>query len=82
MSNWLKAVSVSVFGLLVATALAVGAQSAFAESVTAVCPDNGSGLLGSCINTPDCQAKCDAVHGDGNSTGICSGTPGCCRCLF
>ena len=81
MSKWLKAVSVSVFGLLVGAALLIGAQSAFAQSAAVSCPDNGSSFLGSCIDTPDCQNKCFNVHGPG-VTGICSGTPGCCRCLF
>lgn len=82
MSKSMKAVSVWVFGLLVAATLAVGAQTAFAQPVSADCPDNGSSFLGSCIDTPHCQDKCDDVHGEGQSTGICSGTPGCCRCLF
>lgn len=82
MSKWLKAVSVSVFGLLVAAALAVGARTAFARSVSAACLDNGTSFLGSCADTAECQAKCDVVHGIGNSIGRCSGTPGCCRCLF
>ena len=82
MSKWLKALSVSAFGLLVVLALAVGAQTAFAQPVTATCPDNGSSFLGSCINEVHCQTKCDDVHGVGNSDGECSGTPGCCRCYF
>ncbi len=82
MSKWLKALSISAFGLLVAVALAVGAQSAFARSVTMDCPNDGNGRLGSCANQAECQAKCDAVHGVGNSTARCSGTPGCCTCLF
>lgn len=82
MSKWLKAVSVSVFGLLVGAALLIGAQSAFAQSAAVSCPDNGSSFLGSCINEAHCQTKCDDVHGVGNSDGECSGTPGCCRCYF
>jgi hypothetical protein len=82
MSKWLKAVSVSAFGLLVAGALTVGAQSAFARPVTMDCPNDGVAFLGSCADNAECQAKCDAVHGMGNSIGRCSGTPGCCRCLY
>jgi hypothetical protein len=82
MSKWLKAVSVSLFGFLVGAALLVGTKSAFAQSAAMDCPNNGSSLLGSCLDTPDCQQKCDQVHGAGQSTGICSGAPGCCRCLF
>jgi hypothetical protein len=82
MSKWLKAVSVWLFGILVAAALAVGTRSAFAQSVTLTCPDDGNGRLGSCANQAECKDKCDAVHGVGNSIAHCSGTPGCCTCLF
>jgi hypothetical protein len=82
MSKSLKAAWVSLLGLFVGAALFIGTQSAFAKSVALDCVNNGSSLLGSCLDTPDCQQKCDQVHGAGQSTGICSGTPGCCRCLF
>lgn len=82
MSKWLKVVSASAFGLMVGAALLIGAQSAFAQSAAMDCPNNGTSFLGACLDTPDCQEKCDAVHGVGNSEGICSDEPGCCRCLF
>lgn len=84
MSQWLKAVWLSGFGVLVALALAVGTQTAFARTVTATCPDDGNTRLGSCASQEECQAKCDAVHQPpGSSQGVCSGTPnGCCHCLI
>lgn len=82
MAKLLVTVPIWLVGFLVAGALAIGAQAAFARPVAMVCPNNGSTLLGSCVDTPDCQHKCDLVWGAGNSTGICSGTPGCCRCLI
>lgn len=84
MSKWLKGVSMWVFGLLVAAALAVGTRSAFAQPVTMTCPDDGYTRLGSCASQGECQAKCDAVHQPpGSSQGVCSGAPnGCCHCLI
>ncbi len=84
MSKWLKAVSISAFGLLVAVALTIGTQSAFARQVTMDCPNDGWVRLGSCTSQSECQAKCDAVHlPAGSSQGVCSGAPnGCCHCLF
>jgi hypothetical protein len=84
MSNVLKAVSVPLFGVLVAVALAVGTQTAFARSVTMDCPNDGNTRLGSCTSQAECQAKCDAVHQPpGSSQGVCSGAPnGCCHCLI
>ena len=80
MSKWLKGVSVWVFGLLVAAALAFGARTAFAEPVTADCPYDGWVYLGSCIDTPDCREKCQAVHGQ-EAVGTCNSN-NCCRCYF
>ena len=82
MSKWLKAVSLSAFGFLVAVALAVGAQSAFARSVTMDCPNDGWVHLGSCSSTSQCDAACKAIHGP-DAVGHCPGAPnGCCTCLF
>lgn len=81
MSKWLKGVSAWAFGLLVVAALAVGAQSAFAQPVMMTCPNDGWVYLGSCVDQPDCQRKCDDVHGVGQSQGVCN-PDGCCRCLF
>jgi len=80
MSKWLRVVSVSLFGLLVAAVLAVGAHTALAQPATADCQDDGWIWLGSCVSTAHCQEKCDNVHGIGNSVGSCTG--GCCRCYF
>jgi hypothetical protein len=83
MSKWLKVVSISAFGLLVAVALAVGTQSAFARSVVAECPNDGVTHLGSCIDNPDCKQKCVQAHPEippSEIQGRC--TNGCCTCLF
>jgi len=82
MSKVLKAASLWLLGLFVAVALAVGTRGALAQSATLDCPYDGQGRLGSCANQTECTAKCDAVHGVGNSMARCSGTPGCCTCLF
>lgn len=79
MSKWLKAVSVSGFGLLVAAALAVGAQSAFARAVTTDCPNDGFRFLGSCSTQTECTTACRGVHGP-DAQGRCR--DGCCECLF
>jgi hypothetical protein len=68
------------FGLFVAAALGVGVQRAYADPVSASCPDDGYTRLGSCASQAECQAKCDDVHGVGQSVGVCSG--GCCHCLI
>lgn len=81
MSKSWKLLGSSALAALVAAALFVGAQSAFAQSVVAECPNNGTSTLGSCIDEAECQAKCDVVHGVENSEGICSSS-NCCRCLF
>lgn len=80
MSKSWKLLGSSALAALVAAALLIGAQSAFAQSVVADCPNNGTSTLGSCIDDGDCQTKCDDVHGVNNSIGACSS--GCCRCLF
>jgi hypothetical protein len=80
MSRLLKAASISAFGLLVAVALAVGAQSAFARSVTMTCTYNPPRYLGSCSTQAECDANCKLVNGQ-ESVGHC-GSDGCCQCLF
>lgn len=47
MSKWLKAVSTAMVGLLVATALAIGASAVLAAPASAMsCPNNGQSTLG------------------------------------
>jgi len=82
MKTPLTTVSVWLAGILVAAALGVGAQAAFAQPVTFDCQNNGSTLLGACANQQDCVNKCNAVWGVGGSTPVCTDTPGCCRCLI
>jgi hypothetical protein len=82
MSTVLKLASLWLLGLFVAAALAVGTRGALAQPVTLTCPDDGNGRLGSCVDQAECMDKCDAVHGVGMSIPHCSGTPGCCTCLF
>ncbi len=83
MSKWLKALSISAVALLVALALGVGTQSAFARSVVLTCPNDGSAHLGSCVDNADCLNKCIQAHPDIDPSeieGRCIG--GCCTCLF
>lgn len=80
MSERVRWSSAWVVGLLVAAALALGVKETLAKPVQLTCPDNGYDLLGSCTSQANCQSKCDAVHGLGNSFGQCHN--GCCRCLF
>lgn len=77
MSKLLKRISASVFGLLVAAALAVGSGTALARSVTTDCTYNPPAFLGACSSGPECQTACEAWNG---VLGVCSG--GCCRCYF
>ncbi|HEY6107603.1 MAG TPA: hypothetical protein VIV56_01750 [Gemmatimonadales bacterium] len=83
MSRLLKAVLGSAFALFVAVALTIGAQVAFARSVAADCPNDGSTHLGSCIDNPDCKQKCIQAHPEippEEIQGRC--VNGCCTCLF
>jgi hypothetical protein len=83
MSKWLKALSISAVALLVALALGVGTQSAFARSVVLTCPNDGNVHLGSCIDNPDCKQKCVQAHPEippSEIQGRC--ISGCCTCLF
>lgn len=80
MSKSWKLLGSGALGVFVAAALFIGTRSAFAQSAAMNCPNNGTSTLGSCVDTTDCQNKCNAVHGMGGSVGACSG--GCCRCLF
>ena len=79
MARWLKAASVSVFTLSVAVSLAIGVRTAFAQSVTMTCPNDGWRYLGSCSSTAECTNACVGVHGPG-AQGKC--LDGCCQCLF
>lgn len=77
MSKFLKLISVSVFGLLVAAALAVGTRTALARSVTTDCTYDPPAFLGACTSTQECNTACLAW---GGVQGVCTG--GCCRCYF
>ncbi len=79
MSKWLKAVSISAFGLLVAVALTIGTQSAFARSVVNTCTYDPPRYLGTCSSDQACTNACVAVNGP-DSQGRCLN--GCCQCLF
>ena len=83
MSKWLKAVSRSVFGLLVATALAVGASAVSAAPVSAMtCQNNGQSFLGEQPSDVACYNACYAVH-DGDLQGYhWNSVTHCCSCIF
>lgn len=83
MSKWLKAVSVSVFSFLVATALAFGSSAALATPASAMtCPDNGQGFLGQQPSDNACFQACFAVHGSSLEAYHWNETTGCCSCVF
>ncbi len=65
---------------LVLGGLAFGTSALFASPTIAACPDDGWAFLGACASQPECQNKCEAVHGL-DVFGVCSPS-GCCRCLF
>lgn len=79
MWKWLKVGSLSIVGVLVAVALAVGAHSALAKPVMLTCPNDGWRYLGSCSSPAECTNACVGVHGPG-AQGKC--LDGCCQCLF
>jgi hypothetical protein len=80
MSERIRKVPVWLFGLVVAGALAFGAQRAMATPAYFTCtlPTNG----GTCADHAECVANCNAIYGeDGYVEAICTGD-GCCRCLL
>jgi len=83
MSKWLKAVSLSVYGLLVASTLAVGVAVALATPASATdCPYNGEGLMGWQPSAQACYNACYAVHGENLETSHWNESNGCCTCVF
>ena len=80
MSERVRRSSGWLFGLVITAALVFGATQAFAKPVQLACPNDGFNTLGSCTSQSNCRTKCDAVHGAGNSTSVC--TAGCCKCLL
>jgi hypothetical protein len=76
----IRKLPVWLFGLVVAGALAFGAQRAFATPVSFTCnnpPYNG----GTCTDQSACASNCDAIFGVGNWTQArCQG--GCCECVL
>lgn len=76
-----KVVPVWVFGLLVAVALAFGAQRALAEPAFSCNPLIWNG--GECSSPAECADNCDARFGEGNwEQANCNPTVGCCECLL
>jgi len=77
-----KVIPVWVFGLLVAGALAFGAQRALAEPAFFACnPAIWNG--GECSSQQECVTNCDTIFGVGGyDTAQCNLTVGCCRCLL
>ncbi len=83
MSKWLKAVSTSVFGVVVATALVVGASTALARSASAAsCPYDGDGLMGYQPSAQACYNACYARWGSGLYDWHWNNSNGCCTCVF
>lgn len=67
-----------VFVLAVLAALGFGARVALAQDALLTCPPPA---IGTCTSQQDCQNQCDAIHGQGNSDGVCQ-ISGCCICLL
>ncbi|HJQ64895.1 MAG TPA: hypothetical protein VJ816_00890 [Gemmatimonadales bacterium] len=83
MSKWLKAVSTAMVGLLVATALAIGASAVLAAPASAMsCPNNGQSTLGWQPSAEACYQACYAVHGTDLETSHWNESTGCCSCVF
>jgi hypothetical protein len=77
-----KVVPLWVFGLLVAGALAFGAQRAMAEPAFLTCnPAIYNG--GECEDDTECIANCNTIFGMGQwEEALCNESIGCCRCLL
>jgi hypothetical protein len=77
-----KVVPLWVFGLLVAGALAFGAQRAMAEPAFLTCnPAIYNG--GTCVDDDECVTNCNTIFGGGQwEQALCNESIGCCRCLL
>ena len=77
-----KVVPLWVFGLLVAGALAFGAQRAMAEPAFFTCnPAIYNG--GTCVDDDECEDNCDTIFGMGQwEQALCNESIGCCRCIL
>lgn len=83
MSKWLQAISTSVFGALVVTALVVGASTALARPASATtCQYNGDGLMGWQPSDAACYNACYARWGEDLIDYNWSPSTGCCSCIF
>jgi hypothetical protein len=81
MRTFLDKASRIAVAVVVALALGVGVYEA-APRITSNCPFSPPDNLGACVDTADCQQKCDVEWGRGNSEGICApfGEEMCCAC--
>jgi hypothetical protein len=70
-----------VVAFAVVLALGAGAYEV-ASTTNSNCPYSPPDNLGVCIDTDDCQRKCNDEWGQGNSEGICAPHGGemCCAC--
>jgi hypothetical protein len=80
--------SLTLYAVAIAGVLAFGSAQAWPAGAQALplaavdhCPNDGSSLLGDCVDNHHCYMKCEAAHMSRDVIGICD-QDGCCNCLL